>query len=269
MRKLLAVFLLLGVLIVAVSFAGAAYYVSRDNNRKVERATNLAGDLQRLTVGSSDFKTAREIALKYGTAPYENHYGTRDCASGYFDRCAYMIGVNDGLSPKLGRKLRALLGIGPPEWGGTALIYIKDGIVTEYSFWISYKTTQGQWRGFGTDQTESLPENRAVQARVSNSYSIERNDMYMGQAPADLGFALQSSVTPAASPVERQRAWNFKFGCLNRQGGCGEICEVMPDAWEDFYRKRGHFDVEKYGPAYLFCANPPAQSSVKEEKQVK
>ena len=67
---------------------------------------------------------------------------------------------------------------------------------------------------------------------------------------------LEASLTPTATAAEQKRAWNFNLACLQNQA-CGEICDVMPDAWRDFYVGRGHFDVEKYGPAYLFCKNPP------------
>jgi len=75
--------------------------------------------------------------------------------------------------------------------------------------------------------------------------------------PDERGFGLQSSLTPAATAAERQRASHFDFACLAQRQGCGEICEVMPDAWRDFYERRGHLDVETFGSAYLFCGNPP------------
>jgi len=35
------------------------------------------------------------------------------------------------------------------------------------------------------------------------------------------------------------------------------MCEVMPEAWRDFYQKLGRFDVDKLGSTYLFCSGPP------------
>jgi hypothetical protein len=108
-----------------------------------------------------------------------------------------------------------------------------------------------------SNNAKTASENRAVQARISDAYSVQRNDILTDDKPRDVGFELEASLTPMASAAERKRAWNLNFACLVQNQGCGEICDVMPDAWRDFYSGRGHFDVEKYGPAYLFCKNPP------------
>lgn len=240
--------------VASVGLLAGAVYVGRNNVDSVARAEMLAADLQQLRVSASDYKIAQSIAAKYGASKYENHYGTRDCTAGYFERCAYMIVSNDSRLHRLLLKHPSMRHLGFRDWGGTALIYIEDGTVQEYSFWVTYRTADGQWRGFGAEEGKTLPEYRAVQARISDSYSVERNDVVMG---GDLGFQLESSLIPSATEAERQRAWHFEFTCLSKQRGCGEICEVMPDAWRDFYKQRGRLDVDKYGSAYLFCIKPP------------
>jgi len=250
------------VIIVAVAIAAGFCAVITGYRHQVRndlaRAEALEADLQKLRVGTSDYKAARVIATKFGTIPYESDWG-RDCTDDSFESCHYMIPSNHNhqMMQKLSLRHPFLRHLGLHDWSGSARIYIQNGIVQEYSFAIFYQTSGGQWRGLGAEEGETLPEYRAVQARMSNSYSIERNDVAMDDRPNDLGFYLESSLTPAATPIERQRAWHFEFSCLSQQQGCGEICEVMPDAWRDFYRQRGHFDVEKYGSAYLFCAKPP------------
>jgi hypothetical protein len=256
MRRLL-LFLVLTVGASSVGLVGVAAFLRHQNVRATARAEMLATDLQQLRVGTSDYTIARSIAKKFGSVPYRNHYGTRDCRDGYFERCAYMITSNDTRVHRLLSRHWFLRRLGLGDWGGTALIYVENGAVQEYSFWVTYRTSGRQSRGFGVEEGKTLPEYRAVQARMSDSYSVERNDVVMGDRANDLGFQLESSLTPAATAAERQRAWHFEFACLSRGRGCGEICEVMPDAWQDFYSKRGHFDVEKYGSAYLFCSKQP------------
>ena len=213
----------------------------------------LSASIQELRVGTSDYKAAQSIAKRFGTLPYQDDYGgTRDCAKGYFERCAYRIGSNLGSihnRPSLRR-------MGFRDWEATGFIYIESGTVQDYSFSVIYETSDGKWRGFGAEEAKRLPEDRAVQARISESYSVERNDIRLGERTIDLGFDLEASLTPASTPDERQQAWHFKLKCLSDQHGCGEICEVMPDAWRDFYNQRGRLDVEKYGSAYLFCTKP-------------
>jgi hypothetical protein len=257
MRRIL-LFLVLIIGAASIGLVGGAAFLSRQNTNATARAEMLAADLQQLKIGISDYRVAQSIATNFGSVPYQNHYGTRDCKDGYFERCAYMIACDDTpLHRLLSRHpfLRRRLGF--RDWGGTALIYVENGTVQEYSFFVTYRTSGRQWRGFGAEEGKTLPEYPAVQARMSDSYSVERNDVVMDDRPNDLGFQLESSLTPAATTTEQRRAWHFEFSCLSRRHGCGEICEVMPDAWQDFYSKRDHFDVEKYGSAYLFCSKRP------------
>ena len=254
MRKPLLV--MAAVVAIAAGVAGeisAAYFRYR-NTDQITRVQALAADLQKLTAGTSDFKAARAIATKFGTVPYKNDWGTRDCTDGYFERCAYMISLNNGSMHKLLQEHPLLGHLGVRDWSGTAYISIENGIVENYSLGIIYRASNGQLRGLGAEEGISLPENRAVQARISDAYSVQRNDILTGRG---VGFELEASVTPTASIAEHKRAWNLNLACLMQNQGCGEICDVMPDAWRDFYVGRGHFDVEKYGPAYLFCKNPP------------
>ena len=254
MRKFL---LMMVAVVLAVGLVGAtgAAYILHQNSQAIARAKMLASDLQKLTVGESDYKAAQVIATKYGTVPYRNDWGTTDCADGYFERCAYMIPLHNPSLNRLTSRYPLLSHLLHSEWGGTAFIGIANGTVAEYSFWITYRASSGQLRGFGAEETSSLPSDRAVQARISDTYSVERNDIRNGDAPRDLGFQLEASLSPSANATERRRAWNLNFACLTR--GCDDICEVMPDAWRDFYLVRGHFDVEKYGAAYTFCGRPP------------
>lgn len=254
MRKFLLVIVVL-VLAVGICAVIGAAYILHQNRQAVTRARMLASDLQKLTVGTSDYKAAQVIATKYGTAPHRNDWETMDCADGYFEHCAYMIPLYNRSLYGLSSKYPLLSHLLHGEWGGTATIGIANGTVAEYSFWVTYRASSGQLRGFGAEETSTLPSDRAVQAKLSDTYSVERNDIRNGDAPRDLGFQLEASLTPAANATERKRAWNLNFACLAH--GCGEICEVMPDAWRDFYLARGHFEVEKYGAAYMFCRRPP------------
>ena len=260
MRKLLLV-IIAAVTIAAVAVAvrfGAVITAYRHQARDdVARAEALEAELQKLTVGRSDYKAARVIATKFGAIPFEN-YQDDSCTYGYFESCHYMIPSNRNREMMQELLLRhpSLRHLGLHDWSGSARIYIEHGIVQQYAFMILYKTSDGHSRGLAAEEGETLPKDRDVQARMSNSYSVERNGV-LGGRPNDPAFFLESSLTPAATPTERQRAWHFEFSCLSRLQGCGEICEVMPDAWRDFYKQRGHLDVEKYGSAYLFCAKPP------------
>jgi hypothetical protein len=61
---------------------------------------------------------------------------------------------------KLLAKTPLLRRLGFRDWGGTGFIYIENGTVQDYSFWITYQTSRGQWRGFRAEEGKALPENR-------------------------------------------------------------------------------------------------------------
>jgi hypothetical protein len=238
------------IVLVLLFFAGL-WYLRRESSQQVRKLVDLSHEVQSLRVGTSSYQQAKAIADRYGTAKFDNDWGTRDCADGYFERCAYQIPINSPLMNRWGERLPLAARLGIRTWIGYAHIFIEEGKVAECSFSVIFKSTDAQWRGVGAEEYKSLPE-RAVAALVSNSYLVSRNDIMMPYERNGLGFSLDSSLTPQSSELERRRAWNLEFHCLESKG-CDEICDVVPEAWEDFYIHRGKMDVQKYGDKYLFC----------------
>jgi hypothetical protein len=241
----------------ALGSVGAAWiaYAHHDNAYRVERAQNVVRDLQQLAIGKSDYRIAEAMATKFGNAPPPEgrEYYRENCAArDHLERCTYFISLNN--SPVAMALVRHpfLPHLGFRDWSGYAQISVASGTVTYYSFWVWYKASNGRWRGFGAREGPTLPKFAPVVAHISDSYSIRLEEL-----KSENGFGLESSLTPVATAAERQAAWHFDFACLGQKKGCGEICEVMPDAWKDFYEKRGHLDAERLGSAYLFCNKPP------------
>ena len=220
-----------------------------------ERAASLLTEVRSLRAGESPYQKAKQIADKYGTVKVDSDWGSFDCTDGYFQGCAYQIVVQ---RPWLSRMLFRFPFSKWPSlryWNGTAQILITDGKVSGYSFSTVFRTADGQWRGVGAEETTLFGE-RAVEAKVSDSYHIARNDLIMTASDyPNKGYVLMASVLPHATTDERQRAWHFKLGCLTQPAGCKEICEVQPEAWKDFYLGRGRFDAAKFGDRYLFCTD--------------
>lgn len=255
MRKPLLI-LLMALFVTGLLIVGGTVYVRRDNAHQVDRAKALVRELRELEIDKSDYKAAEAIAAKFGSAPPPKGgvYPKENCAAGYSEGCWFTIAMNDSFVQRQWFRHPSLPRFGVHDWWGNAGIWISHGTVHQRFFYVWYVTSNGQWRGFGAREFERLPKYQPVQARISDSYSVERfvYDMPMNGK----GFQLQSSLTPSATPTERQRASRLDFACLAQAQGCGEICEVMPDAWQDFYLKRGHLDAEQLGPEYLFCSKP-------------
>lgn len=126
MQRLLWLLVLI-IAVAGVALVSGATFVRHENASAVARAEALAADLQQLRVGASDYKAAQSIVTKFGSVPYENYYGTRDCADGYFERCTYMIACDDTRIHKLLLRHPFLSHLGFRDWGGNALIYVESG----------------------------------------------------------------------------------------------------------------------------------------------
>lgn len=259
MRKALLALLTFTLAIgLAVVLSGA--YLQQDNAYRVKRAQEVVDEIERLEIGKSDHTGADAIAANFGIAPppywLENRYNRENCAApDHLERCTYILLMNNSPVELLRQKHQSIPRLGIPEWWGTAQISIVSGSVDRYSFWVWYRASNGHWRGFGADVSPALPRFEPAQARISDSYSVRRNEMKLGKY--ERAFGLETALTPTASAEERKRALHIDFSCLSQGRGCGDVCEVMPDAWRDFYDALGHFDAERLGPDYLLCTEPP------------
>ena len=254
MRKAVLTLLIVA-LAIGLAIVASAAYAQRDNAYRVKRAQEVVNELRRLEIGKSDHTVADAIVAKLGNAPPpdgRDYYKENCAAADHLASCTYFISMNDSPLETAFLRHPSLPRLGVRDWFGHAQISLASGTVVRYSFWVWYKASNGRWRGFGAGESQALPRYEPVQAHISDSYCVRRIDMR-----GESGFGLESALTPAATPDERQRASHIDFGCLAQNRGCGEICEVMPEVWRDFYEKLGHFDVERLGSAHLFCSKPP------------
>jgi hypothetical protein len=259
MRKFLLA-LLTFTLAVATAVVLAGVYLRRDNAYRVKRAQEVVDEIERLEIGKSDHTVADAIAAKFGIAPppywLKNSYPRENCAApDHRGHCTYILLMNNSPVELLLQKHQSMPRLGIPEWRGNAQISIVSGTVDRYSFWVLYRASNGRWRGFGTDVSPALPRFEPAQAGISDSYSVRRNMTKLGKYESAFGF--ETDLTPTASAEERKRAQHIDFSCLSQGRGCGEVCEVMPEAWKDFHEKLGHADAERLWPDYPLCTEPP------------
>lgn len=259
MRKALLALLTL-TLAIGLAIVLGGVYLRRDSVYRVKRAQEVVDEIERLEIGKSDHTVADAVAAKFGIAPppywLRNRYNRENCAApDHLERCAYILLMNNSPVELLLQKHQSMPRLGIPEWSGNTQISIVSGTVDRYSFWVWYRASNGRWRGFGAEVSPALPRFEPAQAHISDSYSVRRIQMKLGKYES--AFGLETALTPTASAEERKRALHIDFSCLSQGRGCGEVCEVMPDAWKDFYEKLGHFDAERLGPDYLLCTEPP------------
>lgn len=257
-RALLA--LLTFILVIGLAVVLGEVYLRRDNAYRVKRAQEVVDEIERLQIDKSDHTVADAIAAKFGVAPppywLRNRYNRENCAApDHLESCTYILLMNDSPVELLLQKHQSIPRPGIPEWWGSAQIGIVSGTVDRYSFWVWYRASNGRWRGFGAAVSPALPRFEPAQRRISDSYSVQRNEMKLGKYES--AFGLETALTPTAGAEERKRALHIDFSCLSQGRGCGEVCEVMPEAWKDFHEEPGHFDAGGLGPDHLLCIEPP------------
>lgn len=247
MRKVLLILLAFAATIGLVMALGAVF-LGRDNVYRVRRAQEIVDQLERLEIGKSGHTLADSIAAKFGSAPppegFGGRYNKENCAArDHLGDCSYIMLINDSPVETLFLKHRFLPRLGVPDWWGNAQIQMSSGTVESYSFGVWYRSSNGLWRGFGTGMSQALPRFEPHLADISDAYSVRRIDMKgEGEIDYSSGFGLASALTPAANVDERHRASHIDFSCLAQ--GCGEISDIMPDAWKDFHERLGHLNIE-------------------------
>jgi hypothetical protein len=211
--------LLSSVLAIGLAVVLCGLYLRWDSVHRVDRARKLVDEIERLEIGKSDQTVADAIAAHFGVAPppywSRNRYQRENCAApDHFDRCTYILLMNNSPVESLLQDHQSLPRLGIPQWWGDAQIGIVSGKVDRYSFWIWYRTSSGRWRGVGAHLSAALPRFEPAQAGISNSYSVRRNEWRLSKSQKALG--LETAFTPTASVEERKRALNIDFGCLSQ-----------------------------------------------------
>lgn len=240
--------LLTSALTIGLAIVLGATLLKKDNVSRVKRAQEIVNELQRLEIGKSGSGVADSIAMKFGNAPPPEWLGGRydkgNCAAlDHIRNCAYIMLINDSPIEPFFLKHWNLPRLGVREWWGTSQIIMSGETVDSYSFWVWYKTSNGTWRGFGSEMRNALPKFEPHLANISAAYSVRRIDTKRSEMGPD-AFGLVTALTPASNVDERHHASDIDFSCLARIKGCGELSEIMPEAWKDFHERLGSLDIE-------------------------
>jgi len=209
MRKTFLRFVGVFLLLIAGLASFSAWSLHQHLFSAQSRAASLINELRSLRIGESPYQEAKQIADKCGTVRTDSDWGLFDCADGYFERCQYQIVVQRPLVSRMLFRFPLSKWPGLRYWNGTANILIKDGKVNGYSFSPVFRTRAGQWRGVAAEET-TLLKGRAVEAKMSDSYRVARNDIIIiASYYTNQGYELTASVLARATTSERQRAWHF------------------------------------------------------------
>jgi hypothetical protein len=229
-------------------------WVKHENAGIASRFAALVADVQTLRPGLSDWRLAKAVAERHGRPPKLRgvlfDISDPDCRQGYYDRCRYVLFEPDNLVGRFVAQRPWFSRLGASEAFAMASIRIEKGIVQDCAFWVTFRTTEGQSRLVEIDAGADL-EGVAGVMQVTPGYTVRRGEL-IGE---EYGLYLAAGLKPAASPSDTRRAWDLALGCLTRPGGCSEVCEVLPSAWQDYYRLQGRDASSKLGERYRLCTD--------------
>jgi hypothetical protein len=242
LRKKLIRFALwtLAVLLVLIVAAIAAMTWTAHQNR--HRAEALLRDIRSLRIGESSAADALRIVHNYGGELHD--MGTNlHCGAGR----TYAINIiNDywtvrktpivSFAPWALYAYRVLAYVTPPLWVSWASVTIAEDrvVCTDFDLQIlrsdywSLDARASAWPPLRPGPI-SLGEPEPAYFGPSNQPSYNLIPVHHTGAPGD---SLHAMITHQASPSERARAFDIRFGCMTKVfGECRRACELMPVAW--------------------------------------
>ncbi len=105
---------------------------------------------------------------------------------------------------------------------------MDGGIVTSLEYGVYVRGRDGRLLGHEALEINAFPKDRRDRLGPRSHFVRWAN------ITTDFGGeALTSTLTPQANAEERNRAYDFGFGCLTRLGGCTGLCQLAPSAFAD------------------------------------
>jgi hypothetical protein len=196
----------------AFIFVAAYAFIFSVEWRRRELAQELCADVQRLHVGATTDAEVQSLSRKYkGT--YTN--------SGSDQPAYYLLSIWSPLFI-VGQQHYALPG--RRTWGAQAYLPVKDRHLSMAYFWLSSSRSNGLELSGSARLTGSQP----FGAPEGVTYHVRQ--AHLTGPPTE---SLIVELSPAATPQERRKGFDFNFSCLTGFRECRHVCELMPTAWKD------------------------------------
>jgi hypothetical protein len=184
--------------------------------RAKHRSDALLLDLRNLSIGKSSAADVLQVARRYD-GPVA--HGFMNCVDG--DQC---YEIDSGLPRKLDQfmlhrvPLQRLTGLTP--WFVEAALATTGGTLTSMRVHVGANAYDNPLDGLTEEViAEDRPAYMAVQENLRGAYR------------------LQVEITQRASPEQRALAFDFDLSCAIAYGGCHQVCELMPSAWQNYEQK--------------------------------
>ena len=180
--------------------------------RRRELAQELCADVQQLRVGTTTEAEVQRLSRKYN--------GT--FTSSDSDQPAhYLVSI---WSPLLIVGQHYYVLPGRRTWGAQAYLPIENGHLSRAYYALSSFRSDGLELSGSARLTGSQP----FAAPEGVSYYVHQ--AHVTGPPTE---SLIVELSPAATPQEHKKGFDFNFSCLTGFRECKHVCELMPTAWKD------------------------------------
>jgi hypothetical protein len=199
---------------------------------KARRADALLHQVKALRLRESTFQDAKQLADQYdGKVDYHNEPCT-------FEKCTLSIFLGTWPEHQPGFVDEALRFAGIRAYGVEGSVSGHSGRIVETEFGLTTEaklgTTEGQWLAAVAKVSDRFPRSDYYYGRRNGlDEHPNRRVIHPFFTTTGGGRLILSEVTADANATETERAFDFRLSCISSLGGCSDLRELAPSAWED------------------------------------
>ncbi len=200
---------------------------------EVKRVEILLNRIKGLRVRETTFQETQQLAKEY---PGHMRYSEGNCDA---EECEFSIYFGYELVDRFDFINGVLRSVGVRQFVVGASVKVRNGLLVKKGFSILAETRIaspcGQWLAISGTTEDHFPHSDYYYGRYLGLEEHPNHQVIKPHLTTNGGGqALNAAVTPDATLTEQERTYDFRLPCLSSLGGCSELEEIAPSAWEDY-----------------------------------
>ncbi len=200
---------------------------------EVKRVEILLNRIKGLRVRETTFQETQQLAKEY---PGHMRYSEGNCDA---EECEFSIYFGYELVDRFDFINGVLRSVGVRQFVVGASVKVRNGLLVKKGFSILAETRIaspcGQWLAISGTTEDRFPHSDYYYGRYLGLEEHPNHQVIKPHLTTNGGGqALNAAVTPDATLTEQERTYDFRLPCLSSLGGCSELEEIAPSAWEDY-----------------------------------